>query len=207
MKLIGVTDDQHSVPELLLKLQQTEPYIDAFILREKSKSDEQLTELIMCLAAVHFPLDKLILHANPHVANKLSISKVQLTGYGLSVRSAQSSYPALSFGCSVHSLVEAKEAEMAGADWLLYGHLYETASKQGQTPRGTKELFAITASCQVPVYAIGGIQPHHVPDLQQNNVSGTAILSPLRQEDAAHAVKRYRDAMNEKGVILNEYND
>lgn len=190
MKLIGITDDRHSVDELLLKLQQTEPYINAFILREKSKSDEQLETLIFRLTASGFPPDKLIMHARPGLAESLSIS-CQLTGFGMSANDVRAAFPSLKFGCSVHSLEEARKARAAGADWLLYGHIYPTASKKNLTPRGTDELFKIAASFPVPVYAIGGIQPVHLPFLREHGVCGAAILSPLSNPDAVDTVKMY----------------
>ncbi|MDV6379082.1 thiamine phosphate synthase [Sporosarcina sp. GW1-11] len=203
MKLIGVTDDRHSVDELLLKLQQTAPFFDAFILREKSKTDEQLVDLVLRLTDSQFPLDKLIIHARPEVANKLSIKKTQLTGYGMSVADAQVAFPSLKFGCSVHSLEEALQAEADGASWLLYGHVYATRSKEGLAPRGTGELFEIASTCTIPVYAIGGIQPEHLTTLEKCGVAGAAILSPLSHPNAVDEVKKY----SRNGEIFNGKDD
>lgn len=194
MKLIGVTDDRHSNEELAVLLERTEPYIDRFILREKSKTDEQLTQLVENLRSAGFPAGKLILHARPRLAETLCIEEVQLTGYGMSLQEAQSAYPTLRFGRSVHSLKEAQEAEIQGAGWLLYGHIYATSSKEGLDPRGTDELYAIAASCRVPVYAIGGIKPRHLSALSEHGIAGAAVLSPLRDQEA---LKEYR-----KGVVL-----
>ena len=180
MKLLGVTDDRLSVDELTLHLLQTAPFLDAIILREKSKTDEQLVDLVTRLASAGLPLDKLILHARPHLASRLNLSKVQLTGYGMPLREAHRKFPKLTFGCSIHSLEEAKVATKERVGWLLYGHVFDTSSKPGLPARGTEELFSIAKYSSIPVYAIGGIQPHHLPDLQRNNVAGAAVLSPIR---------------------------
>lgn len=181
MRIIGVTDDRKSVAELVENLTQIEPFIDALILREKSKTDEQLTEIISQLAAKGFPLKKLIIHANPALANSVGIKNVQLTSYGMSARDVQHNFPSLQFGCSIHSIEEALQAQADGASWLLYGHVYATPSKAGITPRGTDELFEIVTTCTIPVYAIGGIQPEHLATLQQHGIAGVAILSPLNE--------------------------
>ncbi|PIC70031.1 thiamine phosphate synthase [Sporosarcina sp. P16b] len=199
MKLLGVTDDCLSVDELTLHLQQTAPFLDAIILREKSKTDAQLTDLITRLANSGFPLDKLIIHARPYVAGELNLRKVQLTGYGMSLRDALRKFPELQFGCSIHSMEEAKEATTEGADWLLHGHVFETKSKPGLPARGTEELFSIAKYSSIPVYAIGGIQPLHLPDLQRNGVAGVAVLSPMR---SLKVLQSYRI-----GVVSNEEND
>lgn len=199
MKLLGVTDDRLSVDELTLHLLHTVPFLDAVILREKSKSDEQLVDLVTRLASTEFPLDKLILHARPHVARRLRLSKVQLTSYGMSLQDAHREFPELTFGCSIHSLEEAKEAMSEGADWLLYGHVFDTASKPRLSARGTEELFSIAQCSSIPVYAIGGIQPHHLSDLQQNHVAGVAVLSPMR---SLKTLQSYR-----KGEVSHGEND
>ncbi|PIC82556.1 thiamine phosphate synthase [Sporosarcina sp. P1] len=199
MKLLGVTDDRLSLDELTLHLQQTIPFLDAMILREKSKTDEQLIDVISRLANCGFPLEKLIIHARPYVASKLNLSNVQLPGYGMSVRNARRKFPELTFGCSIHSIEEAKKATTEGADWLLYGHVFETKSKPGLPARGTDELFSIAKWSSIPVYAIGGIQPHHLPDLQRNNVAGAAVLSPMR---SLNVLQSYR-----KGEAFNGEND
>lgn len=199
MKLLGVTDDRLSVDELTLHLQQTAPFLDTIILREKSKTDEQLIDLITRLANSGFPLEKLIVHARPQVANRSNLTKVQLTSYGMSLRDAHRKFPELTFGCSIHSIEEARKATAEGADWLLYGHVFETKSKPGLPARGTEELFSIAEYSPIPVYAIGGIQPHHLPDLQRNNVAGVAVLSPMR---SLNALQSYR-----KGEVFNEEND
>ncbi|ARF14085.1 thiamine phosphate synthase [Sporosarcina ureae] len=196
MKLLGVTDDRLSIDELTLHLQQTAPFLDAIILREKSKTDEQLVNIVTRLASAGFPLNKLILHARPHLASRLNLSKVQLTGYGMSLPDAHQEFPELAFGCSIHSLAEAKEAVKEGADWLLYGHVFETKSKPGLPARGTEELFSIAECSSIPVYAIGGIQPHHLPNLQQNNVAGAAVLSPMR---SLKVLQSYRNGVSSDG--------
>ena len=143
------------------------------------------------------------MHANPHLACELSIKNVQLTGYGMSVRDAHSHFPSLHFGSSVHSLKEAEKAQQDGADWLVYGHVFETASKPGLPARGTEELFSIAERCAVPVYAIGGIEPNHLPNLQRNNVAGAAVLSPMR---SLECLKSYRKVLG-KGEVANGKDD
>ena len=90
---------------------------------------------------------------------------------------------------------EAKTAYKAGADWILYGHLFATSSKVGLPPRGTEELFQIVESLPIPVYGIGGIQPHHLPQLEQGGVAGIAVMSSIFGNDNPKAATTaYKDA-------------
>ena len=83
------------------------------------------------------------------------------------------------------------------AEWILYGHLYDTGSKQGLPPRGTSELERITASLSIPVYAIGGIKPTHIDTLKELNLSGVAVMSSIfESSNQIAAAKSYYDAIH-----------
>lgn len=183
MNLIAVTDDKMETAQLVETLCAIEPSIDAVILREKSKTDAEMIDLIQTLKTSGFNESKLIVHRRPDVATTVGIHKVQLPGHGLPLNLAKKHFPSLSFGRSVHSLKEAKAAYNDGADWVLYGHLFATGSKEGLPPRGTEELHQIADSIPIPVYAIGGIQPEHLSSLQPIGISGVAVMSTIFGSD------------------------
>ncbi len=195
MKIIAVTDDNLEHSQLLDTLLTIEASIDAVILREKSKVDSEIIALIQQLIESGFDSTKLIVHGRTDVASITGIKKVQLPGYVVSLTLLKKQFPAISFGRSVHSLDEAKTAYKTGADWILYGHLFATSSKVGLPPRGTSELFQIVESLPIPVYAIGGIQPHHLPQLNQGGVAGVAVMSSIFGSDNPKAAATaYKDA-------------
>lgn len=196
MKLIAVTDDRLSIHKLAETLLAIEPYIDAVILREKSKTDSEVFELIQKLKLDGFDQTKIIVHGRADLASLTNIHKVQLPGHGLPLPLLIKHFPSLSFGRSVHSFEEAETAVIEGAEWVLYGHLYETGSKADLPPRGLEELHKISASLAVPVYAIGGIKPSHIEDLR---VAGVAVMSSIFGSDSpTTAAKDYFDAMTIK---------
>lgn len=200
MKLIAVTDDQQSISDLVKTLIAIEPYIDGVILREKSKSDKELLTLIHRLKEVQFDTKKIIVHAKPHLAVAEHIQNVQLPGRSEPLSIFKKQFTKLSFGKSVHSLEEAQSAANAGANSVLYGHIFDTNSKFGLAPRGTDELRQITESMDIPVYAIGGIQPKHIEQLRQLNITGIAVMSSIfNHENPKEAAKSYYDAIHRKG--------
>jgi len=195
MKVIAVTDDQMEHNQLLNTLLSIESAIDAVILREKSKMDSEIIALIQQLIESGFDSTKIIVHRRTNVALITGIKKVQLPGYGVPLKLLKKQFPAISFGRSVHSFGEAETAYKAGADWVLYGHLFATSSKVGLPPRGTDELFQIVESLPIPVYAIGGIQPHHLPQLKQGGVVGIAVMSSIFSSDNPEiSTIAYKDA-------------
>ncbi|AOV06581.1 thiamine phosphate synthase [Sporosarcina ureilytica] len=196
MKLIVVTNDRMPIDELIHTLLSIEPYIDAVILREKSKTDTEILKLIQKLKAVNFNVKKMIVHGNPTIASSEQIDKVQLPG-GLSLPDLLRKYPALSFGKSIHSLEDAIAAEADGAETVLYGHLFKTNSKPGLQPRGTDDLRHIVSSLTIPVYAIGGILPSHIEQLREVGIAGVAVMSTIFESDhPKNIAKEYYDAIH-----------
>lgn len=195
MKIIAVTDDKLEHSQLIDVLLSIEASIDAVILREKSKIDSEIVALIQQLIESGFDSTKLIVHGRTNVASITGIKKVQLPGYDAPLTLLKKQFPAISFGRSVHSLGEAETAYKTGADWVLYGHLFATSSKVGLPPRGTDELFQIVESLPIPVYAIGGIHPHHLPQLNQGGVAGVTVMSSIFGSDnPKFAASAYKDA-------------
>lgn len=208
MKLIAVTNDELCPQQLTKTLLTIEPYVDAVILREKSKSDVLVIDILQAAFQLGFSRDKIIVHGRPDIATLLGVSKVQLPSNGLPVSLVKKHFPHLTCGRSVHSLEEAKIAADEGADWVLYGHLFPTASKEGLPPRSMDTLLQIVETLTIPIYGIGGIQAPHVPALHQAGIDGIAVMSTIFNSSAPqHAAKLYRTAINERSVYIYDKNN
>jgi thiamine-phosphate pyrophosphorylase len=83
-------------------------------------------------------------------------------------------------GYSAHSLEESRFAEQSGADFLLFGPVYFTASKAPYgAPQGLGALKKIVENVALPVYAIGGIQADRVVDVRRTGARGVALISAI----------------------------
>ncbi len=104
--------------------------------------------------------------------------------------------PARVIGASVHSDEEARRAREAGASFAVFGHVWETASKEGLAPRGLEGLSsAVRAAAPMPVFAIGGITPERVAECLATGAHGVAILRALLEpEDPRPALRRFLEA-------------
>ncbi|MCM8745587.1 thiamine phosphate synthase [Thermomicrobium sp. CFH 73360] len=101
-------------------------------------------------------------------------------------------------GRSVHSVEAARAAAAEGCDYLLYGNVYETASKPGAAARGLDALRAVVHATHVPIVAIGGITPDRVPAVVRMGAHGVAVIRGiLAADDPVAAVRAYRRAMDE----------
>ncbi|KNH37495.1 thiamine phosphate synthase [Exiguobacterium acetylicum] len=173
--------------------QSLQPYTDQLHLREPNLSAAELLDLIDALLAHGYSSDQLTVHDRVDVAHVAGIG-VQLTRRSLRVRDVRLHFPNLVIGKSVHSLAEALAAEAEGADRLLYGHIYPTASKPNVPPRGIDALKQVVTFTTKPVIAIGGITPDRIPEIAATGATGIAVLSGiLGQADPLAAVHRYQE--------------
>lgn len=81
----------------------------------------------------------------------------------------------LHIGCSVHDRAGASAAAQAGADWLLAGHIFASASHPGEDGRGLPWLTDLCRAVPVPVIAIGGITAERVPQVLAAGAHGVAF--------------------------------
>jgi thiamine-phosphate pyrophosphorylase len=103
----------------------------------------------------------------------------------------------LRVGASVHSLDEARIAAEAGADWIVFGPVYDTLSKRAYgPPQGLDALGEIVRAVSLPVVAIGGITPERVQEVRAAGATGVAAISAiLAAESPAEATRRFRQAL------------
>jgi thiazole tautomerase (transcriptional regulator TenI) len=118
----------------------------------------------------------LIVNDRVDVALAVRARGAQLTSRSLAMADARRAAAALALGASVHAVAEGLEAASEGADWLVAGHVFATASHPGEPERGMPFVQALTASTTVPVIAIGGVRPAHCRALRMAGVHGVAVI-------------------------------
>ncbi|MGQ4680466.1 thiamine phosphate synthase [Paenibacillus polymyxa] len=170
------------------------PYIHYVHARSKQKGASALLSLTRSMIEQEVPLQQIVVNDRMDVALLTLARAVQLPANGLSVMDAKSLLPeGTRCGVSVHSLEEVQTAEQGGADYVLFGHVYETYCKAGLVPRGVAQLERICRLSAIPVIALGGIQPHHVPELYHAGASGIAVMSGIWEaESPVAAAMEYR---------------
>lgn len=87
-------------------------------------------------------------------------------------------------GVSTHDVAQAREAERGGADYIGFGPMFGTTTKDtGYTARGIEMLGEIRAAVMLPIVAIGGITEEKAPEVWRAGADSVAIIS-----DILHAV-------------------
>jgi thiamine-phosphate pyrophosphorylase len=140
----------------------------------------------------------LIVNDRTDIALAVGADAVQRTHASLNVADIRTvADKRLRIGASVHSLEEARSAEAEGADWIVFGPVYDTASKrQYGAPQGLAKLEAVASAVRVPVIAIGGITPERVTEVRAAGAHGVAAISAILTADSpATATRRFLEAL------------
>lgn len=102
--------------------------------------------------------------------------------------------PSMVVGVSTHSLEEAQEAEQRGADFVVFGPVFETESKKVYGPPvGLDALESVAARVRIPVLAIGGINLANFRETFDRGAAGVAGISLFAHaEDLTRVVRVIR---------------
>jgi thiamine-phosphate pyrophosphorylase len=95
-------------------------------------------------------------------------------------------------GISTHDLDQARAAERDGADYIGFGPMFGTSTKNtGYDARGVEMLQQIRADVELPIVAIGGIHEQNVRHVWQAGANSAAIIRDiLRADDIAGKIAR-----------------
>lgn len=96
-------------------------------------------------------------------------------------------------GISTHSLSQAVRAEKSGADYIGFGPIFQTSTKDAGRPKGIDGLRKIRKRVHIPVVAIGGITWENVNEVLESGVDACAIASGILSGDITANVKKLID--------------
>jgi thiamine-phosphate pyrophosphorylase len=174
---------------LLEKIKEiAEAGVDWIQIRERDLSARELSELVG-EAIRSVPVScRILVNDRLDVACARRAAGVHLRETSISVEDARRFVrecgPKHDFlvGVSVHSEQAARAAEAAGADYVLFGPVFETPSKAALgAPQGTAQLGAVCSDLSIPVLGIGGITPENVRECYERGVSGVAAIRSFQE--------------------------
>ena len=82
-------------------------------------------------------------------------------------------------GVSIHSVDEAKEVEMLGANYVVAGHIFKTDCKKDLEPRGLEFIQELSSALIIPIFAIGGINQENSHLVINSGAFGVCMMSSL----------------------------
>ena len=162
-------------------------------LREKDLPAGELCQLageLRALTLAHGA--RLLVNDRADVALAIGADGVHLPASGLAPATVRAILgPGRLVGVSTHSVAEAEAAAGAGADFAVFGPVYDTPSKRSfGEPQGLVALAAACRAARLPVIAIGGVTAARVPELSEAGAAGVAVIrAVLEAADPAAATK------------------
>ena len=167
----------------------------AFHARGRELSGREHHELAARLAVR--PSARLFVNDRLDIALAVPSFGVQLGQGGLPVSAARALNPLWWIGRSVHDLPEAEAARTEGADYLVVGPVFATATHPGRAPLGIAGLEQIVVAARdTPVVAIGGITAERVREMKKAGAYGVAAIRALWDDaEPAEAARRMREWM------------
>lgn len=166
-------------------------------LREKDLPTRDLYDLGARVKGAIAGRAKFIINDRIDVALALNADGVQLPEDGIPVEITRQIVGSdMLIGRSVHSVSGGVEAESSGADFVIAGTIFPSASHPTGTAQGTEFLRSLCREVSIPVLAIGGVTSQNVRGIMATGCSGAAVISAISEaEDPGVAARTLLDEM------------
>lgn len=179
--LVCVTNRKLCQGDFLTTVERACAQSDMLILREKDldlSTYTNLAEQVMPLCRKHGVLFGV--HSRIETARVLPCDALHLS-YPDFIRLVTQEGLFCKTGVSIHSVKEGLKAEQLGAHYVIAGHVYETASKEGVPPRGLTFIRSLASAVKIPVYAIGGIHAGNGEAVLRAGAKGLCMMTRMMQ--------------------------
>lgn len=141
-------------------------------------------------------------HATVFVNDRIDVAiaggahGLQLGERSIAVRDAKHLWPDRTIGRSVHSAMETAAAAAEGADFVILGSIWDTATHPGRTGSGTALIRSAARRAACAIVAIGGVTPARVSAVLEAGGDGIAVLSGIwASADPVGAIDAYLGAL------------
>jgi thiamine-phosphate pyrophosphorylase len=134
---------------------------------------------------------RLLVNDRSDIARTAGADGVHLTSQSLPAEVVRKIYgPEFLIGASTHSLEEARAARAGGADFVVFGPVFETESKREfGAPQGLKRLEEVAHELRgFPVVAIGGITLENAGACFAAGASGVAAIRLLNDVERMSSI-------------------
>ena len=170
---------RHNFPQIAAELIESMRERVALHLRAHRAPASQLFQLAELLAA-RTTGALLLINDRIDIAAAAGAAGVQLGARSLAISQAREILgPDAVIGYSAHAPEEAARAQQDGANFVLVGTIYRSASHPESTPAGVDLIRQAARACRIPIVAIGGVTAARIPELRAAGAAGVAVISAV----------------------------
>jgi thiamine-phosphate pyrophosphorylase len=166
--------------------------VHAVQLRDKKLNDRELLNRGRRLREITRNSSTLfIMNDRPDLAALCNADGVHVGQDELSVKDARAIVgPRTLIGVSTHSIEQARQAVLDGANYIGVGPTFPSATKSFSAFAGLKFVEQVAAEIKLPAFAIGGIKRENLPQVQAAGLNRVAVSGAVTAaSDPARAVK------------------
>ncbi len=125
------------------------------------------------------PATRLILNAEPELAARLEAHGVHLNGRRLAAARSRPLPDPWLVSAAVHDRRQLRRAEALAVDFACLSPVHPTPSHPQARPLGWTGFARLAATTPLPLYALGGVGPHDLPQAQAHGAHGIAAIRAL----------------------------
>jgi thiamine-phosphate pyrophosphorylase len=133
----------------------------------------------------------LTINDHPDIAVAVDAEGLHLGQEDLPIKEARRVAGKRIIGVSTHSISEAVNAEREGADYIGFGPIFMTSTKDAGPPKGLDMLREIKKNVKIPVVAIGGIKAENLAYVFEAGADAVAVASGLIMGDIEKNIETF----------------
>ena len=160
--------------------------------REKDLSRREIYEHAVTIRKLTRLFDShLIINDHADIALAVDADGVHLGQDDLPLKEAKKIMGSKIVGISTHSLAQAIEAERCGADYIGFGPVFHTTTKDAGIPKGVDNIRIIKENVSIPVVAIGGISLDNIVSVIRAGADAVAVATAICKGDMAANAEKF----------------
>jgi thiamine-phosphate pyrophosphorylase len=169
--------------------------------RDKDRTGREIYEESVRLRSVTRDFGAvLVVNDHPDIVLAAEADGVHLGQEDLPLKGARKILGKKIIGISTHSLAQAVDAEKGGADYVGFGPVFHTTTKDAGSPKGIEMLFKIKKKLRIPVVAIGGITLENLSMVLETGVDAVAVASAILSGDIEKNTAKFVDMIKSHGT-------
>ena len=195
--LVDVRSDESAFEQFVIGI--IEGGVDIIQLRDKQVDDRTLLSrsriLKNCIAASNRNV-LFIMNDRPDLAVLAGADGVHVRQDELPAPMVRQMVGSLLIGVSTHSIEQARQAVLDGADYIGAGPVFESETKEFADLAGLSYLREVTAEISIPAFAIGGVTEKRLEEILQTGIRRVAVSSALlKAEYPEETAKRWKERL------------